>query len=139
MTKKLSILSIVVVLLFSLCLVGCGDSSGADSKSDNDSVALEDYSKEIVGTWIETEMIKHEKLNSVSEDRAIVLVFNSDGSFQEKENGVNGKISLKGTYSIKEDKIYIEDQYGKSSINIKSLSKNELVLNNEGIQTFKKQ
>ena len=80
MTKKLSILSIVVVLLFSLCLVGCGDSSGAESKSDNDSVALEDYSKEIVGTWKLVEVISKNGRDSNKLDGSVEWVFNSDGT-----------------------------------------------------------
>ena len=74
MTKKFSILSIVVVLLLSVCLVGCGDSSiSTGTKQSDISVSsknlmdtqqtttttfayeqvidVKDYSKKIIGSW----------------------------------------------------------------------------------------
>lgn len=127
MTKKLSILSIVVVLLLSVCLVGCGDSSGADSKSDNDSVALEDYSKEIVGTWKLVEIISKNGRDSDKLDGSIEWVFNSDGTC--KYNKSNGE--REGTYkfSATTSEIQIKPD---GWMDIKKFTKNRLEIEYDG-------
>ena len=98
MTKKISILSIVVVLLLSVCLVGCGDSS----------VAENDYKKMIKGTWI---------IESADITGGLEKQSNNDYTFEFSDNTLrmNDPWKLEGNeslyYEIKESNIY----YGKTA------------------------
>ncbi|MBP3793456.1 MAG: hypothetical protein ILA24_05405 [Ruminococcus sp.] len=153
MTKKLSILSIVVVLLFSLCLVGCGDSSGAanksgtESKSGNDSIAIEDYSKEIVGTWKAVDgELKYGKYRDAANDKNAtggyqkfddvnyIISFHSDSTFTVEyttsdDSDMKGKhYEIKGS-TIQYGSSISEIHHGKAySVTIKKMTKYELEL-----------
>ncbi len=134
MTKKFSILSIVVVLLFSMCFVGCGDSSNGETtnaKSGNDSIALEDYSKEIVGTWKLVEVLSRDGRKSEKCTGNSLWIFNSDGTCKiTKYDGYDPDI---GTYKLSRTTPEISlSREGNDWLKITKFTKNRLEIKYEG-------
>lgn len=105
MTKKLSILSIVAVLLFSMCFIGCGDSSTSptttNAKSGDDSYTSNTNSNSIVGTWKFVEYIKRDGRTSERIEDTTLFIFNSDGTCKYTSSYNNKNES--GAYELSRD------------------------------------
>lgn len=130
MTKKLSILSIVVVLLFSMCFVGCGD----------DSVSPDDYSKMIVGKWKLVEIIDRDGRTSTKPNLKDYYTFKDDGTcIFNSSNGDNEN----GNYQLSRSTSEIMIDVGKFEKNkwvrIIKFTKNHLEISFEDTYVFDKQ
>ncbi len=126
MTKKLSILSIVAVLLFSMCFVGCGD----------DSVAEDDYAKGIIGTWKETESNSQGGFEIVNDSDATIWEFKNNGQTEIRES--NGRTESQ-PYQVKGDRIYlsyttVNGKQRQYSFRILKMTEKKLHITAEGLE-----